>query len=202
MDDRIDPGRGGHMPRQPQRQGRIEHRPIGGQRPGVDRQLDPPIAGGDRDGRGVRAGASGGRDQRQGQPLAFGDVHAPDRIEVVARPEQISGELGDIHRTAAAEPDHRPHRRRLTGSNRGHQRRPGRIGLDRVEQHHRPAARFQCLAAIVGQAEQNDLLVGDEQAWPGWKLIGERNRLACSRHQPGTGMKSETLHCSGNASVD
>ena len=75
----------------------------------------------------VGTSASGSRSPR-------GQSDPPDRVEIVARAEQIGGELGDIHRAAAAEADDRGDARRPPGLDRGQQGLLRRIGLDRVEQ--------------------------------------------------------------------
>ena len=84
------------------------------------------------------------------------DADAPDRVEIVAGAEQIGGELGDIHRAAAAEADDRGHARRAARLDRGEQRLLRRIGLDRVE-HDDLAVAAERLAIGVGQAERDDV---------------------------------------------
>ena len=102
----------------------VEHRHVGDQRRGIDAALFGAFDGDDRDGSRFRAGAGGCRHQRQRQAPAPRKSDAPDAVELVARTEQISGELGHIHRAAAAEPDDRMDARRpLPGRNRRQQRR-------------------------------------------------------------------------------
>jgi hypothetical protein len=84
----------------------VEQRVPGDQRQAADAALLPVGQGDHRHRRGFGAGAGGGGDEDQRQAGARGLADAPDRVDVVARTDEVGGELGDIHRAAAAEADH------------------------------------------------------------------------------------------------
>ena len=119
---------------------------------GKDRELDPALASDDRDRRRFRAGAGGRRHERQREALPLGDIDPPDLLELVARAEQVSGELGDIHRAAAAETDHGDYITGPAGLGRREQGLLRRIGLDRIE-HDQLAVLADRLAIGVGEAQ-------------------------------------------------
>ena len=188
MDHRVDPGRRGDVARQADGQLGVEHRPVGIEGGAVDRILDAAADGDDRDAGRLRAGARRGRHQRQRQPRAQRLADAPDRVEIVAAAEQVGGELGDVHRAAAAEADHRC--AALARRHRRHQRLARRILLDRVE-HDRVGQRGE---RRIGKAERADIGVGDEQAGPGRQQIAEPRRGALPGDQLRAVMELIGLH--------
>ncbi len=181
------------MARQAGGQRRVEHREVGGDGAGVNREFGPTLDRDDRDWRRFGAGAGGGRDEDQRQFLPLRHLDPPDRVEIIARTEQISGELGDIHRASAAEPDDRVGGGRAPHFDRGEEGRLRRIGLDRAEQGDRMGL-FEFSDPRSGKTKVNQLVVGDEQQWPVGKQGGKLGRAGRGSEHAGTVGEGEGLH--------
>ena len=134
-----------------------------------------------------------------GSRCALGDIDAPDGVEIVARAEQIGGELGDIHRASAAEADDRRRAGRASGLDGRFQGLARRIGLDRVEDYD---ARGRHLRALFAQASvrprpTNCSSVTNRHG-PSGSSSAIVSDFACAGDQSRSGMEGEAPHERGD----
>ncbi|VTS45213.1 Uncharacterised protein [Streptococcus dysgalactiae subsp. equisimilis] len=165
MHHRVDTGRRGDRRRQAEGQVGVEQRQVGQQVGRDHAHLGGLASGDDGDRRHLGAGAGGGRhlDQRQARParVAYPEhfAQALPRLGVGEQRDQ----LGDVHRTAAAETDHQLGVQCPRPLERGLDHRLGRIGEDlAVDLDGQPQAR-KAGQHGVQQAEPDDPRVGHDQ---------------------------------------
>jgi hypothetical protein len=196
MDHRVHAGGRGHMAGQAYGQQRIEHGVLRNERARGDTAFLVARQGDDRDRRRFRSGAGGRRHQHEGKGGSGRVADAPDIVERIARSEQIGGKLGDIHRAAAAEADHRSNAGFAPTFDCGFERRARRIGLDPIEYRDLPTACCKPFERRRSKAQPKHMTIRDEQHRAFGQPCRELRRHACSRGDLRAIIEGEALHSS------